>query len=81
MAGLELMPQVLINKRIEKGYDWKGNAAFVAAVAEAEKTLAGRGRVLIRLSGTEPLLRIMVETGDKAQAQTLAQGLADALRV
>lgn len=81
LAGLELMPQVLINKRIEKGYDWKGNAAFVAAVAEAEKTLAGRGRVLIRLSGTEPLLRIMVETGDKAEAQTLAQGLADALRV
>ena len=81
LAGLELMPQVLINKRIEKGYDWKGNAAFVAAVAEAEKTLAGRGRVLIRPSGTEPLLRIMVETGDKAEAQTLAQSLADALRV
>lgn len=75
LAGLELMPQVLINKRIEKGYDWKGNAAFVAAVAEAEKTLAGRGRVLIRPSGTEPLLRIMVETGIRPRRRRLRRAL------
>lgn len=44
LAGLELMPQVLINKRIEKGYDWKGNAAFVAAVAEGRENARGGAR-------------------------------------
>lgn len=49
------------------------------AVAKAEEQLKGRGRVLIRPSGTEPLLRVMVEADDKALAQTLAQSIADTL--
>ena len=49
------------------------------AVAKAEEKLSGRGRVLIRPSGTEPLLRVMVEADDKALAQTLAQSIADTL--
>ena len=74
-----LMPQVLINKRIPANYPWKENAQFMARVAEAEAALKGRGRVLIRPSGTEPLLRIMVETADAQEAQTMAGMLADAL--
>lgn len=78
-ADITLMPQVLINKRIEKGFDWKAHQPMIDAVKEAEDKLTGRGRVLIRPSGTEPLLRIMVEADDKALAQTLAQKIADTL--
>lgn len=78
-ADITLMPQVLINKRIEKGFDWKAHQPMIDAVKEAEDKLTGRGRVLIRPSGTEPLLRIMLEADDKALAQTLAQKIADTL--
>ena len=78
-ADLNLMPQVLLNRRITKGYDWKGNAAFMGAIAACEKELGEAGRVLIRPSGTEPLLRIMVEANDKALAQSLAERMAAAL--
>lgn len=78
-GDLQLLPQCLVNKRIEKGYDWKSNHAFMAAVERAEKTLEGRGRVLIRPSGTEPLLRIMVEASDSALAERLANETAEAL--
>ena len=74
---LKLFPQVLINKRIEKGFDWKAHQPMIDAMAEAERQLVGRGRVLIRPSGTEPLLRVMVEADDKALAQRLAQSIAD----
>ena len=78
-GDLQLLTQCLVNKRIEKGYDWKSNHAFMAAVERAEKTLEGRGRVLIRPSGTEPLLRIMVEASDSALAERLANETAEAL--
>lgn len=76
---LKLFPQVLINKRIEKGFDWKAHQPMIDAMAEVERQLVGRGRVLIRPSGTEPLLRVMVEADDKALAQRLAQSIADTL--
>lgn len=79
-ADLTLMPQVLINKRIEKGYDWQSNTDFMAAVENARKAVDGRGRVLIRPSGTEPLLRIMVEADDQTFAQSLAESMACALK-
>lgn len=79
MEGLVMMPQVLINKRIERGYDWKANAGFMAAVKDAEAKLAGTGRILIRPSGTEPLLRIMVEAEDWELARATATATADAL--
>ena len=78
-ADLQLMPQVLINRRIAKGYDWKANEKFAAEIKACEEELADRGRVLIRPSGTEPLLRIMVEARDKVLAQTLAERMAQAL--
>ena len=76
-ADLKLLPQVLINKRIEKGFDWKAHQPMTEAVARAEEILKGRGRILIRPSGTEPLLRVMVEADDKSLAQRLAQEIAD----
>jgi phosphoglucosamine mutase len=80
LQGLQLFPQELINVRLYPGQDWQGSTALQAARAEAEAALAGQGRVLIRPSGTEPLLRIMVEAQDEALACTWAQRLADSLR-
>lgn len=80
-ADLKLLPQTLVNRCIPKGYDWKGDKAFAAAVARAEEEIAGRGRVLVRPSGTEPLLRIMVEADDPALAQRLAERTAESLSV
>ena len=76
---LKLLPQVLINKRIEKVFDWQAHEPMQVALKEANDVLAGRGRVLIRPSGTEPLLRVMVEADDKELAQSLAQKIADTL--
>lgn len=80
LQGLQLFPQELINVRLYPRQDWQGSTALQAARAEAEAALAGQGRVLIRPSGTEPLLRIMVEAQDEALACTWAQRLADSLR-
>ncbi len=76
LAGVTLFPQTMVNVRMAPGTDWAGHAPLQAAIAGAEQALAGQGRVLIRASGTEPLLRVMVEARDAAQAQALAQALA-----
>ena len=81
LAGVELFPQVLINVRLQPGQDWKSNHALHAASAAVEEELGDAGRVLIRASGTEPLLRVMVEARDAQQAQTSAQRIADTLKV
>jgi len=79
-AGLELFPQTLINVRIRKGFDWRGDRSLQRASADAERELGEAGRVLIRPSGTEPLLRVMVEAREAGLAQRTAQRLADAVR-
>ncbi len=79
LEGVELFPQRLINVRLQAGQDWKGNATLQAVQQEVEAELVGRGRVLIRASGTEPLLRVMVEAKDQALADRCAQRLADAV--
>jgi hypothetical protein len=61
LDGVTLFPQKLINVRMKPGADWKGSASIRAAIDAAESALAGHGRVLIRASGTEPVLRVMVE--------------------
>lgn len=76
---LKLFPQVLINVRVTPGYDWQANAALMAEMQRVEAVLAGKGRVLIRASGTEPLIRVMVETADADQANALARSLANCL--
>ena len=79
LADVTLFPQVLINVRLKPGQDWKSNAAMAAETKKVEAELAQSGRVLIRASGTEPLVRVMVEARDAAQAQSYAQRIADCL--
>jgi phosphoglucosamine mutase len=80
LKGVELFPQRLINVRLSAGQDWKNNQALAAEQERVGKLLEGRGRVLIRPSGTEPLLRVMVEAQDQALADECAQALADAVK-
>lgn len=76
LEGVSLFPQRLINVRLQSGQDWKHNAALADAQAQADAALVGKGRVLIRASGTEPLLRVMVEAKDQALADLWAEKLA-----
>jgi phosphoglucosamine mutase len=77
-ADLSLMPQSLVNVRLANGFDWMTHTPLNREIEEVERELAGRGRVLIRASGTEPVLRVMVEAGDQTLAARLAQRLASA---
>ncbi|WP_116472459.1 phosphoglucosamine mutase [Zobellella maritima] len=78
-SELTLFPQVLVNVRFETGTDPLANAEVQARVQAAEAELAGKGRVLLRKSGTEPLIRVMVEGADQAQVQRLAEYIAAAI--
>lgn len=78
---LQLYPQVLINVRVHGAAKLKDNAEINAAVREAERALDGKGRVLLRPSGTEPLLRVMVEGEDEALVQRCAEKIAAVVRV
>jgi phosphoglucosamine mutase len=76
LAGVPLFPQVLINVRLQPGADWQANARLKAETAAVQAELGERGRVLIRASGTEPLLRVMVEAVDGELARRSAERLA-----
>jgi phosphoglucosamine mutase len=80
-ADLQLYPQTLINLRVSAGFDWTKNPAVVAEKEVVEKELGDSGRVLIRASGTEPLIRVMVEAKDAAHAETMARRIADKVAV
>ncbi|MGB5080823.1 MAG: phosphoglucosamine mutase [Burkholderiales bacterium] len=79
-AGLSLYPQRLVNVRVAKGFDWEKVPAIVRAKSDVEHALGTDGRVLLRPSGTEPVLRVMVEGKDRAEVERLVQLLADAVR-
>ena len=81
LADVTLFPQVLINVRIAPGQDWKANPRLAQATKAVEAELANTGRVLIRASGTEPLVRVMVEARDAVQAKACAQRIAECLPV
>ena len=81
LDGVTLFPQTLINVRLSLGQDWKANARLTAETQAAEAALGDTGRVLIRASGTEPLVRVMVEARDATQALGWAQRIADTLKV
>ena len=79
LAEVTLFPQRLINVRLKPGQDWQNNQALASAKAEVEAQLVGQGRVLIRASGTEPLVRVMVEARDKTLADQCCERLAATL--
>jgi phosphoglucosamine mutase len=79
LEGLTLFPQTLINIRLKPGQVW-ATAALEAMVKTVEAELGQTGRVLIRPSGTEPLVRVMVEARDAAQAKRCAQRMADVIK-
>ena len=76
MADLEHFPQVLLNVRVGTRRPLAEVAALAAAIRGHERRLGGDGRVFVRYSGTEPLLRVMVEAPTDAEAQATAQALA-----
>jgi len=78
-SDLPLLPQKLINVRIQKGFDWRAHPALGAACADAESSLGNDGRILIRPSGTEPLLRVMVEARDEMLAEQTARRIAESV--
>ncbi len=78
LEGVALYPQTMINVRLREGSDWKANAALTDARLSAEQELGEAGRVLIRASGTEPVLRVMVEARDGSTGRRCAERMAAA---
>lgn len=79
-GDLVMFPQVLLNVQVPRGFDWQKDRGIAAAQAAAEKSLNGKGRVLLRPSGTEPLLRVMVEGEPRQAVEAAAKSIADAVR-
>ncbi len=77
--GMTMLPQILINVRFAGKYDPLTNVAVKSAIEQAENQLGNEGRVLIRKSGTEPLIRVMVEGSNQSQVQKLAEQIANAV--
>jgi phosphoglucosamine mutase len=78
LEGVTLFPQTLLNVRLRAGSDWKGSAVLADLIGSVERQLGDAGRVLIRASGTEPVLRVMVEARDGAVGRDCAERLAAA---
>ncbi|MBB1228599.1 phosphoglucosamine mutase [Pantoea pleuroti] len=79
-SGMKMLPQVLVNVRFAGEHDPLQSDSVKAVTADVEKALAGRGRVLLRKSGTEPLIRVMVEGENEAQVTELANRIADQVK-
>jgi len=75
-----MFPQVLVNVAVPRGFDWQKHHSIEKARADAEHSLNGRGRVLLRPSGTEPVLRVMVEGEPKEVIESAANSIAAAVR-
>jgi phosphoglucosamine mutase len=76
-AELKLYPQTLINRKVPSGFDWTRDPALVAEKEAVERELGDAGRVLIRASGTEPLIRVMVEAKSAQLAESMAKRIAE----
>lgn len=81
LEGINTFPQVLLNVRYKLGYDWKSDEKLAKQIAKVESDLKGFGRVLIRASGTEPLVRVMVETQDADIAMSAAKSISQMIPV
>lgn len=78
--GFEVLPQKLVNVRLSQMQDPFEQEELVAAFDKARATLEGRGRLLIRQSGTEPMIRVMVESDDEIECDVMANDLADKIK-
>jgi phosphoglucosamine mutase len=76
LSDVQLCAQHMVNIRLRQGLDWQHHVPFQQACLALEKKLGDQGRILIRPSGTEPVLRIMVEALDRHTAQTSAEQLS-----
>jgi phosphoglucosamine mutase len=76
LDSVKIFPQVLLNIKFKAGYDWKVDNALKSKINQVENDLKGTGRVLIRASGTEPVLRVMVEAQDSDLAMSSAKSIA-----
>jgi phosphoglucosamine mutase len=79
-ADLVMYPQVLLNVAVPRGFDWKAHPSIKQASRAAEQSLNGKGRVLLRPSGTEPVLRVMVEGEPREAIESAAKSIADAVK-
>jgi phosphoglucosamine mutase len=79
-SGMSKFPHRLINVRLAERVDVMSKASVQSAIADAEQQLAGQGRVLLRASGTEPVIRVMVEGQNAPLVQALAESLAETVR-
>jgi phosphoglucosamine mutase len=77
LDSVKIFPQVLLNIKFKAGYDWKSDDSLKSKIGQVENDLKGTGRVLIRASGTEPLLRVMVEAQDADLAMSSAKSIAN----
>jgi phosphoglucosamine mutase len=71
---------VLLNVKVPRGFDWKAHPSIKQASNAAEQSLNGKGRVLLRPSGTEPVLRVMVEGEPREAIESAANSIADAVK-
>ena len=76
LNGVQIFLQVLINVKTKPDYNWQNDLNLNTAITKAEQSLVGKGRVLIRASGTEPVLRVMVEANEANLAQQTAEAIA-----
>jgi phosphoglucosamine mutase len=79
-AELVMFPQVLLNVAVPRGFQWDKHEAIRKAQADVERSLNGKGRVLLRPSGTEPVLRVMVEGEPREAIESAAKSIADAVK-
>jgi len=79
-AGMQIFPQTMINVRMSRRFDLKASAPVQKALGEVEKELAANGRVVLRASGTEPVVRVMIEGRDPVLVARLGQQLADTVK-
>jgi phosphoglucosamine mutase len=79
-ADLVMYPQVLVNVQVPRGFQWQKHDSIAKAQTAAEQSLNGKGRVLLRPSGTEPVLRVMVEGEPREAIQSAADSIAAAVR-
>ena len=80
VEGFDVLPQKLVNVRLSHMQDPFDHQELVAAFDKAKATLEGRGRLLIRQSGTEPMIRVMVESDDEIECDVMANDLADLIK-